>query len=81
MRLLGYEFKKMITKRTNQIVLLLMAILVAYTCNNTIKQVEWIEETGESITGHKTTSRERTVDRNAGSISIGEIFDSPKRDL
>ena len=52
MRLLGYEFKKMITKRTNQIVLLLMAILVAYTCNNTIKQVEWIEETGESITGH-----------------------------
>ena len=27
---------------------------------------------------YKTTSRERTVDRNAGSISIGEIFDSPK---
>lgn len=52
MRLLGYEFKKMITKRTNQIVLLLMGILVAYTCNNTIKQVEWIDETGESMTGH-----------------------------
>ena len=52
MRLLGYEFKKMITKRANQVVILLLAILVAYTCSQTIKQVEWIDETGNPITGH-----------------------------
>lgn len=52
MRLLGYELQKMVTKRTNQIVMLLLAILVAYFCRTAIRQVEWIDETGKPITGY-----------------------------
>lgn len=59
MRLLGYELKKMITKRTNQVVILLLVILIAYTCNNTIRQVEWIDETGKPITGYAAAEKLR----------------------
>lgn len=52
MSLMGYEWKKLITKRSNQIILLLLALLVAYTCWNAMRQVEWIDEAGNPITGY-----------------------------
>ena len=50
--LMRYELKKIFTKRTNQVVLILILILVAYTCRTALKQVEWIDDQGNSITGH-----------------------------
>ena len=92
MRLLGYELKKMITKRANQVVILLLAILVAYTCNNTIKQVEWIDETGNPITGHAAATKLRQeseqwtgiLDQSLlekSLIHIKEIYSTTQQDL
>ena len=92
MRLLGYELKKMITKRANQVVILLLAILVAYTCNNTIRQVEWIDETGNPITGHAAATKLRQeseqwtgiLDQSLlekSLIHIKEIYSTTQQDL
>lgn len=92
MRLLGYELKKIITKRANQVVILLLAILVAYTCNNTIKQVEWIDETGNPITGHAAATKLRQeseqwtgiLDQSLlekSLIHIKEIYSTTQQDL
>lgn len=92
MRLLGYELKKMVTKRANQGILLLLAILVAYSCIHAIRQVEWIDETGDSITGHAAAVKLRqesepwtgTLDQallEKAWLRIQEIYRTQPQDL
>lgn len=50
--LIRYELQKLIFKRANQIVVILLAILIAYTCRNAIQKVEWVDDKGEVETGH-----------------------------
>ena len=50
--LIRYELQKLIFKRANQIVIILLAILIAYTCRNAIQKVEWVDDKGEVETGH-----------------------------
>ncbi len=50
--LIRYELQKIIFKRANQIVVILLAILIAYTCRNAIQKVEWVDDKGEVETGH-----------------------------
>lgn len=50
--LLRYELQRVFCKRANQIVLILLAVLVAYACGSAMVQVEWVDTQGNSITGH-----------------------------
>lgn len=50
--LIHYELKKILTKRANQVILLLLAVLMTYTCASALRQVEWVDEQGNWITGH-----------------------------
>lgn len=52
MMLVRYELQKVLSKRSNQIVLILLAVLVAYTCKTAITQVEWVDAQGNFVTGH-----------------------------
>lgn len=92
MRLLGYEFKKMITKRANQIILLLLALLVVYSCSNTLRQVEWIDEAGNPITGHAAAEKLRqesekwtgTLDQSLlekALVRLKEIYSTTQQEL
>lgn len=92
MRLLGYEFKKMITKRANQIILLLLALLVVYSCSNTLRQVEWIDEAGNPITGHAAAETLRqesekwtgTLDQSLlekALVRLKEIYSTTQQEL
>lgn len=57
--LLHYELQKVFAKRANQITLLLLALLVAYTCRTALQQVEWIDDQGNSTTGHSAAVKLR----------------------
>lgn len=92
MTLMGYELKKMLTKRGNQIVLLLLVLLVAYTCNNTMIQVEWIDQGGNPITGNAAAVKLRqeseewtgTLDQSLLEKALGrlkEIYSTTPQDL
>lgn len=50
--LMRYELKKVFSKRVNQIVLILLAVLLAYTCQSALVKVEWVDGQGNSETGH-----------------------------
>ena len=52
MSLMGFEWKKVVTKRANQIILILLAVLVAYSCSRAVRQVEWIDGSGNAVNGH-----------------------------
>ena len=92
MTLMGYELKKMLTKRGNQVVLLLLVLLVAYTCNNTMIQVEWIDQAGNPITGQAAAVKLRqeseewtgTLDQSLLEKALGrlkEIYCTTPQDL
>lgn len=55
--LLRYELQKIFCKRTTLIVLILLAILVAYTCGNAMRLVEWVDTEGNSITGQAAAEK------------------------
>lgn len=50
--LVYYELQKIFVKRSNHIVLGLLIILMVYTCWSSFIQVEWIDDHGNSVTGH-----------------------------
>lgn len=50
--LIRYELKKIFSKRANQAILLLLAVLMIHTCASALRQVEWVDEQGNWITGH-----------------------------
>lgn len=90
--LMGYELKKMVTKRANQIVLLLLVLLVAYTSSKALKQVEWIDEAGNPITGCAAAVKLRqaseqwtgTLDQpmlESALVRLKEIYSAPQPDL
>ena len=92
MTLMGYELKKMVSKRTNQIVLFLLVLLVAYTSSKTLKQVEWIDEAGNPITGRAAAVKLRqdmepwtgTLDQpmlESALVRLKEIYGTPQPDL
>ncbi len=91
MSLLGYEWKKMITKRANWIILLLLAVLIAYTCRNTLRQVEWTDENGNPITGHAAAMKLRNASEQWTGVldqpflekalaQLKEIYSTPNQD-
>lgn len=49
--LMYYELRKIFSKRANQIVLLMLVVLTAYTCIITLRQIEWVDGSGEIETG------------------------------
>ena len=57
--LVRYELQKVLSKRANQIVLILLAVLVAYICRTALMQVEWVDTQGNSITGHSAAVKLR----------------------
>ncbi len=46
-----YELKKVLKKKSNQMVLLILAGLVAFCCHMAIHSVEWIDGNGNMVTG------------------------------
>ena len=50
--LVRYELQKVFTKRANQIILILLAVLMAYSCGVALMRVEWVDERGNSVTRH-----------------------------
>ena len=50
--LVRYELQKVFTKRANQIILILLAVLMAYSCGVALMRVEWVDEQGNSVTRH-----------------------------
>ena len=50
--LVRYELQKVFTKRANQIILILLAVLMAYSCGAALMRVEWVDEQGNSVTRH-----------------------------
>lgn len=57
--LIRYELQKVFSKRANQIILVLIAILIAYISNSAMHQVEWVDDQGNYITGHSAAVRLR----------------------
>ncbi len=62
--LIRYELKKIYTKRANQIVLLLLYVLIAYTCGSALRQVEWVDGQGNWTTGHAAAVKLREASRD-----------------
>lgn len=92
MTLMGYELRKMLTKRANQIVLLLLVLLVAYTNSKALRQVEWTDEAGNPITGRAAAVKLRqasepwtgTLDQpmlESALIRLKEIYGAPQPNL
>ena len=50
--LIRYETKKMFSKPANLIVLLLLVVLIGYSSNRAIRNVEWVDSYGNWETGH-----------------------------
>lgn len=50
--LVRYELQKVFTKRANQIILILLAVLMAYSCGAALMRVEWVDEQGNSVIRH-----------------------------
>lgn len=73
--LLRYELQKVFAKRANQIILLLLALLVAYTCRNALQQVEWIDDQGNSITGHSAAVKLREASEEWSGVLDQELLE------
>ena len=73
--LLRYELQKVFAKRANQITLLLLALLVAYTCRTALQQVEWIDDQGNSITGHSAAVKLREASEEWSGVLDQELLE------
>ena len=73
--LLHYELQKVFAKRANQITLLLLALLVAYTCRTALQQVEWIDDQGNSTTGHSAAVKLREASEEWGGVLDQELLE------
>lgn len=71
--LLRYELQRVFCKRANQIVLILLAVLVAYACGSAMVQVEWVDTQGNSITGHSAAVALRR-DREEWSGTLDQVM-------
>ena len=73
--LLHYELQKVFAKRANQITLLLLALLVAYTCRTALQQVEWIDDQGNSTTGHSAAVKLREASEEWSGVLDQELLE------
>lgn len=73
--LLRYELQKVFVKRANQIILLLLVLLVAYTCRTALRQVEWIDDQGNSITGHPAAVNLREANEEWSGVLDQELLE------
>lgn len=73
--LLRYELQKVFDKRANQIILLLLVLLVACTCRTALRQVEWIDDQGNSITGHPAAVNLREANEEWSGVLDQELLE------
>ena len=73
--LLRYELQKVLAKRANQIILFLLVLLVAYTCRTALRQVEWIDDQGNSITGHSAAVNLREANEEWSGVLDQELLE------
>lgn len=73
--LLRYELQKVFAKRANQIILLLLVLLVACTCRTALRQVEWIDDQGNSITGHPAAVNLREANEEWSGVLDQELLE------
>lgn len=77
--LIHYELKKILTKRANQVILLLLAVLMTYTCASALRQVEWVDEQGNWITGHAAAVKIREAGKTGPESWISSFWKRPWR--
>ena len=66
-----YELRKVLTKRSSQIVLLLLALLTAFSCRIAIHSVEWIDGEGNLETGSQAADKLRAAQKEwSGTLDV-----------
>lgn len=78
-----YELKKILSKRTNQILLIFMALCVAWCCRSAIYSVEWINADGSVEVGSGAAEKLQTAQKEwAGMLDesmLRKALDEVKR--
>lgn len=79
--LIRYELQKLIFKRANQIVVILLAVLIAYTCRNAIQKVEWVDDKGNAETGHAAAVKLREASEEWSGVLDQELLEKVLAEL
>lgn len=90
--LVRYELQKVFTRGANRIVLILLAVLMVYTCGSALTQVEWVDRQGNSVTGHAAAMKLQKVSEEwsgpldedlleKAMLELKEIYSSTEVDL
>lgn len=79
--LMRYELQKVFTKRANQIILILLAILTVYASRSALRKVEWIDDQGNYVTGHAAAVKLREADQEWSGILDQELLEKALAEL
>ena len=76
-----YELQKIFSKRANQIILVLIAILIAYISRSALDHVEMVDNQGNYITGHAAATRLREASKEWSGALDRELLEKVLAEL